>query len=501
MTHEPKMSMLLDDYIQGLMNDDEMHEFEKELETNPTMREELELLREIEEALTETDTNYLRMQIQAIMNNEPFQTEKLSARFNLADETNLDEFLSQMPLSPEISDNLEALPKIHVENHYRNDSEVVHQLYREQLKSAEPVDAEDESIFDEEWLEMQAAIQEKDVINLRESLKQIQINVHAHNYSVEEMESYIEGSMSQMQLELFEEELALNASLNNDLELLFELEEALSESDILDLRDAVQEVMSKETSSSHSLSEIESFIYGELDEGTRDNLANELFENEDLRAEINLIRELDEALAEKDVFQLRDTLREIASEITVTEEKSFISLSGNMSGVRRLAAVAAIFVMILGTSLIIKFMALPSSEIDLMSDSPTAITAFRSALPSVDSYLSQGFELYNSEDFDGALACFGKVLELDNSNPAALFYSGASHQNMHKYRNAVKDYALIIEHNDNIFIEQAEWYMGLCYLNLKENEKARAILEAIVSREGFYKQKAEVLLKKMKRKG
>lgn len=501
MTHEPKMSILLDDYIQGLMNEEEMLEFEKELETNAHMRDELMLIREIEEAITESDTKHLRLQIQAVMNKETIQTEKLSANFNLADETSLNDFLSQLPLSHEITENLEALPKIHVENHHRNESEVLHQVYREQMTKTEAVEQDVDFIFDDEWIDMEAAIQEKDIMNLRESLRQIQANVHSHSYSIEEMESYIEGSMGQKQLELFEDELSVNALLSSDLELLFELDEAMSESDIFELRDIVQMVMTKQTSSSHSLSDIESFIYNEMDETSRDVLVSELYENDDLKAELNLLREIDEALSEKDIQQLRAKLRDVSAEISVTEQKSFAPHYGSISGLRRFASAAAILIMILGTSLVIRFLAMPSSNIDILNESPVAMTAFRSALPNVDSYLSEGFQLYNTEDYNGALTCFGKVLELDHTNPAALFYSGASNQKLENYRYAVKNYRQVIEHNDNIFIEQAEWYMALCFIRMDEDEKTRVMLEAIVSRNGYYGTKAKVLIKNLKRKG
>jgi hypothetical protein len=502
MTHEPKMSGLLDDYIQGLMKDDQRLEFEKQLEEDSQLHEDLLLIQEIEAAISETDANQLRMQIKSVMNQNPISSEKLSAQFNLADETSLDGFVDQLFLEQDIIEHFEALPKIHIENHQRNGSEFIHQVYKDQQKKAEVVEDEDNFMIGEEWFDMEEAIQEKDIINLRESLKQIQTGVHAHNFSIEEIESYMEGNMSSYQLELFEEELSVNSALNADVELLFDLDEALSESDIFELRENVQIIMAKETSSSHSLADIESFIYDELDDEIRDSLANEIFENDDLRAEINLIRELDEALAEKDILQLRNELRSLSLEMSVTEEKSIISFDDSSVGLKRLASVAAVLLMILGSSLFLRFLATPSgSASDLYYDSPVAMTSFRSAVPDVNSQLLSGFELYNNNDFSGALNYFQKVLEIDNVNAAAHFYAGASHQNLEEFGKAVREYKNVIEHNDNIFVEQAEWYMGLCLVRLNEKEKAMAVLEAIISRNSFYQEKAEVLLKKLKRKG
>ena len=496
------MSRLLDDYLQGLMNDDQSMEFEKQLQENSRLHEDLLLIQEIEASITETDINELRMLIKSVMNEKTNSSEKLTAQFNLAEEFTPEGFVDQLPLDRDIIEYLEALPKIHIENHQRNDSEVLHQVYKDLQKKTEIVDDEEIFTMSDKWFDMEEAIQEKDIMNLRENLKQIQTSVYAHNYSIEEMESYMEGTMSSNHLELFEEELTVNAALNADVELLFDLDEALSETDIFELRESVQLIMAKETSSSHSLAEIESFIYDELDDEIRDSLANEIYENYDLRAEINLIRELDEALAEKDILQLRDDLRRLSVEISVTEEKSFIPFNHISIGLKRLATVAAVLLMILGSSLMIRFFATPSVPVsDMYNESPVAITSFRSAVADVNAQLLNGFELYNNNDFSGALNYFQKVLEVDNDNLAARFYAGASHQNLEEFGKAVGEYKNVIEHNDNMFVEQAEWYMALCLVRLSEKEKAMAVLGAIISRDSFYQEKAEVLLKKLKRKG
>jgi tetratricopeptide (TPR) repeat protein len=496
------MSRLLDDYLQGLMNDDQSMEFEKQLQENSQLHEDLLLYQEIEASITETDINQLRMQIKSVMNEKTNSSEKLTAQFNLAEETFIEGFVDQFPLDQDIIEYLEALPKIHIENHQRNDSEVLHQVYKDLQKKTETVDDEEIFTMSDKWFDMEEAIQEKDIMNLRENLKQIQTSVYTHNYSIEEMESYMEGTMSSNQLELFEEELTVNAALNADVELLFDLDEALSETDIFELRESVQLIMAKETSSSHSLAEIESFIYDQLDDDSRDSLANELYENYDLRAEINLIRELDEALAEKDILQLRDDLRRLSVEISVTEEKSFIPFNHSSIGLKRLVTIAAGLLLILGSSLMIRFFATPSVPVsDIYNESPVAITSFRSAVADVNAQLLNGFELYNNNDFSGALSYFQKVLETDKDNAAARFYAGASHQNLEEFGKAVGEYKNVIEHNDNMFVEQAEWYMALCLVRLNEKEKAMAVLGAIISRDSFYQEKAKVLLKKFKRKG
>jgi len=54
----------------------------------------------------------------------------------------------------------------------------------------------------------------------------------------------------------------------------------------------------------------------------------------------------------------------------------------------------------------------------------------------------------------------------------AHFYSGASFQETGQYKNAINEYQMVINDKDNLFIEQAQWYIGLCYLQTNDSKKA-----------------------------
>jgi tetratricopeptide (TPR) repeat protein len=73
-------------------------------------------------------------------------------------------------------------------------------------------------------------------------------------------------------------------------------------------------------------------------------------------------------------------------------------------------------------------------------------------------------------------------------------------QELGEYKNAIDEYEVVVTDKDNLFIEQAEWYIGLCYIQTKEDEKAIRQFKRIVNNRGFYQQKAEAILRKMKNK-
>jgi len=78
------------------------------------------------------------------------------------------------------------------------------------------------------------------------------------------------------------------------------------------------------------------------------------------------------------------------------------------------------------------------------------------------------------------------------------FYSGVSLQELGKYQKAISEYETVITDIDNLFVEQANWYIGLCYLQTNEDKKAYKQFKKIAKEDGFYQLKAEAILRKMK---
>ena len=475
----------------------------KNFNEDPRLDADFKLFHEIEEAILDSDTEVLRNQIQNIIVEQKTTFAKMSAAFDLADDVDMESILTENDLPEDIADYFESLPKIHIENHQRAESEVVHQFYKEQQSSVSEVDDTDDLDTDIElWQEIGAAILEKDMMDLRANLRQISKASHSHTYSMEDLENYVEGNMSAAALEQFEEDLAFNPTLSRDIDLLIDLDEALAESDVIEMRDLLGEIMSRESSLSHSLEEIESFIYDELDETSKESFTSELNENDDLRSELLLMRELDIALSESDIMDLRQELRELSVNVMNREEKSILPFRKPLGGLKKIGAAAALIIGLMSLSIVVRY-SISQNDISsaLLNDSPAAMSAFRSATPdmNINSDLSLGFEKYNEGDYQSALSSFLKVIEVNQNEPSARFFAGASYQNLDEHGKAILEYAAVINQGDNLFIEQAEWFSAICFIRLNEEDKAKQQLLAIVSRNGFYEEKAKVLLNKLSR--
>lgn len=108
---------------------------------------------------------------------------------------------------------------------------------------------------------------------------------------------------------------------------------------------------------------------------------------------------------------------------------------------------------------------------------------------------------FQQKDFRSASVLFKSILDKDNSNIAVWFYYGISNIETKNFDNSIKAFNTIIKQNDNLYIEHAEWYLGLCYL--KNNQKDKAIDQFVVvasNPDNFHRQEAKEILEKLQLK-
>ena len=106
---------------------------------------------------------------------------------------------------------------------------------------------------------------------------------------------------------------------------------------------------------------------------------------------------------------------------------------------------------------------------------------------------------FQQKDFKTASVLFKNILDNDNSNIAVLFYYGISSIETQNYENSINAFKTIIEQNDNLYIEHAEWYLGLCYLKNNQKNEARDQFEAVATDpDNFHQQEAKDILGKLK---
>jgi hypothetical protein len=320
----------------------------------------------------------------------------------------------------------------------------------------------------------------------------------AHTYSVEEIDSYLNNQMEAELRNQFEYELSTNNALANDLQISKDIDLACNETDIMNLRASLNKIQKTEFQSSSRIEEIEGYIYNELPEDEMASFEAELSQNKTLAEEIELIRNIDMALRESEVMQLRNNLHNIAGQIAAEKQTELSFITRFKARKVIISSVAASLILLLGITGILTRQA---SQDKLYQKFYTAYQGpgiNRSANEAADPTFIKAQQKLEKQDFEAAISLFREVTSRNQNNMVAHFYTGAALQETGKYQNAIDEFNQVILNKDNLFTEQAQWYIGLCFLQTNENKKAYKQFKKLAENQGFYQTKAQAILRKMK---
>lgn len=488
----------IESYLSNELTPEQKKEFEAELEANETLMEEFNLHVEIQDALSEKDVMNLKANLERILNSEKFENGKIAATFDLAEDMDVfNEFESQID-PKELLNYYESLPKLHIYQHEIASKENIHHFYKEQELTKAGIE-EEEVISDEAlMMEIESAIMEKDVLQLRDNLKQIAKSMPEHDFSHEQIDEYVNDTMPEEVRVEFEKELATNARLAADVRLHRNLEEAVLESDVMQLRDSMRDIMKTQTSYNQDFVEIEHYLENELTAEQLAEFENDMFENRDLKTDVKLHKEVELAASETDVMNLRSKLQEARKDVEARKEKSVIKLDTSRKSAFVWYSAAVVLLIAFGFSVAVRLQSVNNQEIynSYVVNEPAMGTS-RSA-DKYDQTLNSGKELFNAGKYEEAAMMFQVVIDRDKNNSIPRFFLGNSLQNMRKSLAAIKEYKQVIANNENTYKDLAEFNIGLCYL--LQNDRNSAVEQfKRVSRDGnYYSQDAKAILRELK---
>ncbi len=481
----------IEDYLMDALSQTEKKEFETELQSNSQLSEEVKFEKEVQSAITEKDVLNLREKLETVSK----QIKEGNTPFNLLDGFENIQQLSETLPPEELLKFYDSLPKAHVYQHEMVSNENIHEFFREQnipgLENDVMFDDFDEGDIELEGLE--EAILEKDILNLRNTLGKVSASVR-EQCSADEIDRYLNGELIGKELERFEQELAVNSILQREVAIHRELESALLELDVMNLRDEISHLMETETSWNVTEVQIEDFISGSLEGEELEMFQAELNENTDLKAEVALRRNIDLAVGEKDVLSLRDKLQNVQHDVKNKEIKSLIpdTKVQQMNWWRAGVAVAVI---------LFAFAGIFRNEFGNINHTYNQYYeqpewAPQRSVTSDLGFLQQANGYFVNGEYEQALLLYDKAIKENDEKFVFQFYKAASLQNLEKFEEAIPEYSKVIEHGDNMFVEEAEWYKALCYLKLERKDMAKEQLLAIINRNGYYAGDAKAILRK-----
>ena len=501
MVRKSKFTEFIDRFLSGEMTSGEEEKFKAELEMDPELQDELNLNKQVEDAVRETDIMALRDQLHQL-DTPPGKAHPVikskQYSFSLREDLSSFKMMTQPVSVHDVALFDEGLPILHLVQHHIAEKENIYELYRELPDTISEdilLSSADQLIMDD----IEDAMDEKDIIDLRTNLQQIAENIPAHPYHADEIDQYLSGELEGAELDAFNQELEFNSNLEKDISLYKEADLALAETDIMDLRATLQELCGTETSTSIKMNEIDRYLHRELTAEELTAFELEMENNSDLVAEVNLFQNIDAAIQESDVMALRARLDAINADIIgeKRKENSFITRIPR----KRLAAVsvAASLILLLGINGILRNNV--STTDGLYGKYYTTYPATgisRASGAGLDNEISKALLQFNEKNYAESLILFRAILDQDADNPVGNFYSGMAYQETGQYEKAIASYQHVIKTGNNLFVNQAEWYSGLCYLQNDDRKNAIRQFKKIADSKNFYSEKALAILRKLK---
>lgn len=235
---------------------------------------------------------------------------------------------------------------------------------------------------------------------------------------------------------------------------------------------------------------IEDFLDGSLTDHELELFLNEKELDSTISDEINLRREINEAIQDKGFMELRSLLDDQKSRYSANYP--FLNLRKDVLKTWHLAAASFALILVAGGLWYI-LSNKPYSTEKLVSKyyKPAhPIMQVRSVELNSDDALKEAFKYYKQNDFNSALIYFNSL----ENQITAKFYSGICYIELENYPAALVSFNKVIENNDNLFVEQAEWYKGLIYLMNNQKNEAITQFEKISSSESYYASQAKDIL-------
>lgn len=239
---------------------------------------------------------------------------------------------------------------------------------------------------------------------------------------------------------------------------------------------------------------IEDFLGGHADKAGKEWLNNEIKKDPSLAREFILRRKTDEIIADMHVMDLRNKLAAIER-----NKRSAGTIRRTIVKSARYAAAVAIIALISTASYMV--LRPGSSPDELYSanysryESPGAV---RSAVSPGNSLMENAIASYSAREYDKAIMYLEQVINTGQEDMESVFMHGMANMEIKNYPVASGSFTRVIEHNDNLYLEDAEWYLGLCYMMTGNREKAIRQFADIASSDSRYRKQAARLSRRIK---
>ncbi len=244
---------------------------------------------------------------------------------------------------------------------------------------------------------------------------------------------------------------------------------------------------------------LQKYLDNDLSETELARFEQELNASPELLVDLDLYKEVDDAIADTEVLDFRAQLTDLREETRRSDTGRRVFRFSRPWHYAASAALALLVAIGLATVL-----GRPLSNNDLFSKymKPYELVLTNRSVDNevTQLWMNKAQEHFLKGDFESAIDCFDEVLEINANKMEADFYKGVSHMEIEQHQQASESFTRVIQHDDNLYIQKAEWFLAGCLLAMDETDHARRKLASIASTSShYYKDDAAKILKRMKR--
>lgn len=240
---------------------------------------------------------------------------------------------------------------------------------------------------------------------------------------------------------------------------------------------------------------IDQFLQNELQGQALDEFTKKIKSDPNFAEEVELQRVVTEGIEYQGNKELRHRLKGIHEK--VKDSKVEKNKTGKIRILRRLGAVAAIAILLIVAFNI--WNSSPTSD-DLFSDFYQPYEVQLTSRDDVAESLRTKAEVaYRSRDFKSAIMHLENLKKEGKYDSRFLLGLGNAYLNINGYLNAEENFNEILINKDDLYSDQAKWYLALTYLKAGKYEESKKIIGELATDDGAdFQREAKALLEKMK---
>lgn len=244
---------------------------------------------------------------------------------------------------------------------------------------------------------------------------------------------------------------------------------------------------------------IERYINGEMKGDELSSFEKEIKENKELAEDVKLHIDIEKFLRNKELFEFREMIDEVHQEVIgdvneINEKRWVLKILYS-----RWQYAAAVLLLLISISAVLFFTLRPSLNERLYSQyfkSYNKTNYYRSANESSATDLTIALNEYSNQNYEKSWILLKEISDRDKTD-AAFFFRGMSAMETNKLDDAILSLKKVMSNDSSLYIDQATWYLALCYLKNDDRVNARIYLKKVIDNNYNHKGDAEEILGKI----